>query len=127
MIQNKTKITRKEVMGLITEPLSNIVYEKFYFEFVQKLYHDPSLSQQLFIDKLGKPNITMPDLESNPGVWILQDEVSGISFIIFSDLYKKNHFKGTFFEVVKDKYYRRAGFESVCEKLFNFVYSLARK
>ena len=42
-----------------------------------------------------KPVNTMPDYESNPGVWILDDAESEAYFIIYSDCHRKNAHKGT--------------------------------
>lgn len=49
---------------------------------------------------LGAPLAKVPEFESNPGLWVLDDAPSGIVFMIWSDVFKKNAWKGTAIEVV---------------------------
>lgn len=48
---------------------------------------------------LGKPNVTLPGLESNPGVWIFE-HTSGVILLVFSDGHRKNCYRGTSYELV---------------------------
>lgn len=56
------------------------------------------LSDIIRNDGLGQPLNTMPEFESNPGVWILDDTETGEFIMVFSDSYRKNAFKGTSIE-----------------------------
>jgi len=49
---------------------------------------------------LGKPNVIVRDLESAPGLWVFDDEPTGLLFLVWSDCWKKHPWKGTSFEVV---------------------------
>lgn len=50
----------------------------------------------------GKPNSELRTLESSPGVWVF-DFSNGVTILMFSDGFRKNHFKGTSYEVVLNK------------------------
>jgi hypothetical protein len=50
-------------------------------------------------DKMGKPNATLREFESNPGLWIFFDVESNITFYVISDCHRKNAYKGTSWEV----------------------------
>jgi hypothetical protein len=39
-------------------------------------------NSNIFLSKLGGSLVTMSEYESNPGVWIFDDESNGISFLI---------------------------------------------
>ncbi len=48
---------------------------------------------------LGKPNCHMQGYEGYPGAWVFYDNEYGARWLIFSDAIRKNHFKGTIFEI----------------------------
>jgi hypothetical protein len=52
------------------------------------------------IKNLGAPLVRVREYESSPGLWVLDDTESGITFLIWSDGYKKNPWKGTTVEVL---------------------------
>lgn len=49
----------------------------------------------------GKPNNTLRECENSPGVWIF-DFSNNVTILMFSDGFRKNHYKGTSYEVVLD-------------------------
>ena len=54
----------------------------------------------VWIKKLGKPSTSIPEFESNPGIWVFLDNETGIKFLIWSDCHRKNAYKGTSYESI---------------------------
>lgn len=105
--QRPGKMKMKEIEDFqdsrIHEVLVNLAYttqfpnlHKIIFKRVIRPFHYCSAYA---VKTLGKPNVTMRGYESNPGVWVLDDSKSGITWHIWSDGHKKNCFKGTSYEV----------------------------
>lgn len=90
--------TRKEVTSF-AETSCPIRREKFFLGTQELLYHIMTYWDEVVHD-LGKPNVHLPELESNPGVWLFSDTDRNIIWIIFSDCHRKNKFKGTSLEYV---------------------------
>jgi hypothetical protein len=49
---------------------------------------------------LGEPLVRVREYESSPGLWVLDDGDTGIVFLVWSDCYKKNAWKGTAIEAI---------------------------
>ncbi len=109
MVQREGKIRIRDIESLNTEPLHNLFYDE-RFPSLNKIYanmhRNPvrGLSSVMYggnsVAKLGKPNVRMVGYESTPGAWVFDDTETGIIWVIFSDCYKKNHYKGTSHEVI---------------------------
>jgi len=105
------KLTRKQAMELAhqSESLINLSHtSKNLSKLLSKTLGSLDLdsifwSSSRVVQKLGKPNVIMPEFESSPGLWVLDDELTGIRWMIWSDGYKKNPWKGTKFEVIVPK------------------------
>lgn len=52
------------------------------------------------VEKLGTPLIIVREYESSPGLWILKDKEFNITYLIWSDSWKKNPEKGTSVEII---------------------------
>lgn len=52
------------------------------------------------VKPLGKPSVILRQYESSPGIWVFDDTDSGMAFIVCSDGYKKNPWKGTSYYVI---------------------------
>ncbi len=46
-----------------------------------------------------RPSCVIHDYDSSPGVWVVDDTETGIVWYVYSDLYRKKHFKGTSYEL----------------------------
>lgn len=93
------------------------LYHKFHAGNFDSILHSTDL-----IKGLGKPLITMPEYESSPGLWIFTDKETGIEFFIWSDVHKKNAFKGTSIEV-KIKPAQYDIFDKLFERFVKFLES----
>lgn len=69
---------------------------------------------------LGKPMLIMREYESSPGLWLLDDTDTGITFLVWSDGYKKNPWKGTSYEAVFSRGHKKNISEAV-ERLFGYI------
>jgi hypothetical protein len=104
MKQRFNKITRNECLILANKAkrVDALLYEN---KNLKKIWGD-FIDTELFwnfssvISKLGSPLVTMPDYESNPGIWIFDDEPTGITFLIWSDCHRANSYKGTSYECI---------------------------
>ena len=109
IVQWAGKVTKTFIRDVDSEPLINVLNLNAEYEDARKFWTD--YIQQNFwkiIDKdtvarWGSPNINMMDFESAPGVWIFDDVESDIIWYIWSDLHRKNAWKGTSFEVFVPK------------------------
>lgn len=103
ILQRKTKITRADALELAENSVRVDSFQNAAMRQVWKRYIDSDLflDNAKLIKKLGEPLVTMPDFESNPGLWMFSDIQSGITFMVWSDCHRKNAFKGTSFEVLK--------------------------
>lgn len=52
------------------------------------------------IKALGKPAAIIRAYESSPGLWLFDDTDTNITFLVWSDEYKKNPWKGTCYEAI---------------------------
>lgn len=105
LIQVTTKLTRKEAhsMAEYSDSLQNIFPDETYNDIFYP-YNDitlyAKLRNALRLGKYGKPLLTMPDWESNPGLWLFKNPANDDTIMIWSDTHRKNAYKGTSFEVV---------------------------
>jgi hypothetical protein len=101
-VRRSSKLTQKQAMDLArdTQTFGNFLRLAGQFKRYMEVVHYRTIDQQRerFL-RLGKPNATLPELESNPGVWIFDDTQSPAVILVFSDCHRKNAFKGTAVEV----------------------------
>jgi len=100
------KLTIKEIetLSLSATNLQNLAYS-FVFRDTADLMKSyiissPSIYGAEPIKRLPRPNVTMKGYESSPGCWVFDDTESKITWIMFSDCYRKSHFKGTSYELI---------------------------
>jgi len=101
IIKHSEKIKRKEAYQLAENAIrldSLLMNHKIWRNFIDS---ELFWSSDDFIKKLGKPLATLPDFESNPGIWVFTDSLTSFTFLIYSDCYKKNYYKGTSYEFVR--------------------------
>lgn len=105
IVQRTGKFTRKEAisLGRNSTNVSNLIYNdeqlfKVWVPLTEKTGFRFYSSD--VVRRLGKPLVTLPPFESSPGIWVLDDEETGIIFLIWSDGWKKNPRKGTSYEVI---------------------------
>lgn len=55
---------------------------------------------QNLIQSLGKPSVVLHDYEAEPGLWLIDDTDTGITFLITSYEHRKNARKGTRYDVI---------------------------
>jgi hypothetical protein len=55
---------------------------------------------QKLVRGLPPPLIRLREFESTPGLWVFDDAISGITFLMWSDGWKVHPWKGTSYEVV---------------------------
>ncbi len=107
------KLTRKYILDLLenNEVLSiNVlnffeksVLEKFLFSSSIFNFNPliPATWSKEHLLKLGKNNNSIPEFESNPQVWLYESD--NMYLIIYSDILRKNAFKGTSAEIILKK------------------------
>lgn len=113
IVQREGKVTMKYIETLSntrnSTVLSNLYYDSRFPSLTRlytNMYSNPirGLSSLIHgegsVANFGKPNVRMIGYESTPGVWLFDDTESGIIWMIYSDCHKKNHFKGTSYEVI---------------------------
>lgn len=69
----------------------------------KSLVHDWDLYAEFkkdMLKALGAPMVICRDFESEPGLWLADDEETGVTFMIFSDEHRKKAWKGTSFEAI---------------------------
>lgn len=108
MKQRTGKMTRKAVEEFASNsvPIINITY--LYSRFPETSAWLRNTLDQHTISKLWSPGkgfkellglpLVRMDYESSPGVWIFEGDC--VHVVVFSDIYKKNPWKGTSFELV---------------------------
>lgn len=105
IIRRHDKITQKEAEALGSEATSivNLLrHDKKLADVYQHIlddYESRWFSSKVVID-LGEPLVKMRKYESSPGLWIFDDTETNITFLIWSDGYKKKPWKGTSYEVI---------------------------
>ena len=68
--------------------------------------------------KFGTPNCHMKEYESYPGAWVFYDKEADIRWLVFSDGIRKNHFKGTSYEVTIPDSLTEEQFKMAIRKFF---------
>lgn len=99
------KVTRKSIEDADSAALQNVFVRGGFDQTHKQWSKDAMANGYSFLtpDVLkswGKPNVTFTDYESAPGVWILDDMKSGITWHIWSDEHHKNPWKGTSYEII---------------------------
>lgn len=118
IIQHEGKLKIKDIENISSEGdvLNNFYYTPKYptlnlwwAKEIKPLDPQGDLAGQLEINHrihgfeiarlLGTPNCHMQGYESYPGAWVFYDTEYNIRWLVFSDGIRKNHFKGTSYEV----------------------------
>ena len=145
------KLRMRDIEGYNTEVLANFRYSRWAGEEIAPedyLYRDylkprpgedretyfrrgTPLSHQIhgsaiavhLMKKFGKPNIIMQGYESTPGVWVFDDTENHVRWFIWSDGFRKNHFKGTQIELVftQDRPRSFSKFRDILHKFFVYI------
>ena len=100
------RVTRSEITNIGSHTLYGTLVIHRCRKALRKMNKDLLTGDHLWIGfnrgravvNLGKPNVTLPELESNPGVWVFE-HTSGIILLIFSDGHRKNCYRGTSYEL----------------------------
>lgn len=73
-------------------------------ELCMRIASDPELLTGLYagaaVHALGAPLVRFRDLESSPGLWVIDDNATSIVFLLWSDGYKARPWKGTYYEAI---------------------------
>lgn len=94
LYQSTDKLVRQVAYSKIDNSIPFCSFLLLYVDWNSyDLYHT-IITQKIKLGKLGKPLITLPMFENSPGVWELIDFETNITFIVTSDLYRKNSYKG---------------------------------
>lgn len=102
LVLEKRKHTRKDVLSLGNSTrIDNLLHYNTNnkINFYSFMYIRDMIDYCVRSGYMGKPLIHM-DYESNPGVWILSDSDSDLKYIIYSDVHRKNAYKGTAIEII---------------------------
>jgi len=131
--QHQGNLTIKEIEKISSqgEVLSNLYYsDRFpnFRGFWSVKAGDSTLGQQLEMNfrihgcdiaqKFGKPNCHMKGYESYPGAWVFYDDVRNLRWLVFSDGIRKNHFKGTSYEVTIPEHLTEEEFIAATREFF---------
>ncbi len=100
IVQKTEKSTRREMMTALhkTQVIFNCLGMDSMRQVIDKIHLMPRDEHKNMFAVLGKPAVTMPTFEENPGIWVFDDEETGIRLYLISDSHRKNAFKGTAFE-----------------------------
>lgn len=127
MITQRTgKWTTQQAVALGAEstPLINLVESH---PDLMDVLHDAAVNFRMHdtraVKGLGEPLVRVKQFESSPGLWALDDEDSGVIFLIWSDGYKKKPWKGTSVEIVA-KPEQRKGLGLAYLRLVEYVTAL---
>lgn len=97
IIQSKAKISCKDAVNEISNNIRIPYLAMGVFDSMMETHF--AWDEIIRAKKLGAPNSILRGYESNPGMWIFYDLVYNITFYVFSDVHRKNAFKGTSWEV----------------------------
>lgn len=110
-IQRQVKATNKEIEKIYDLCDPDTLYNIFAWkrEHLFKWWNEEIYVARLMktdwhsaaIKKFGKPLVHARHIESNPGIWIFSDFITGAIMIVYSDQHRKNHYKGTSYELGK--------------------------
>lgn len=107
IVQKVGKITQHRLLELCenSDVLTNVldltndfVRSRQYWHSVLKSSFWSPLKKET-VDSWGKSNIEMRHYESAPGVWIFEDQKSGVIWFVWTDLHHKHPWKGSSFEL----------------------------
>ncbi len=126
--QHQGKLTIAEIESISNDGtvLNNLYFSGRYPNL--SLYRLRSLTDPLKFESphgfnfgllLGKPNCHMQGYEGYPGAWVFYDREYNVRWLIFSDAIRKNHFKGTSFEVTIPDEMSEELMKAAVRKLFN--------
>lgn len=89
--------------GLCSVRFDSFVYNKPKFkELWEALILEAALYDKPSFEDIRPPNVTMKGYESNPGIWIFDDSINNIKWLMFSDCHRKNRYRGTSYELICD-------------------------
>lgn len=135
IVQHEGKLTIKQIEQISSEGdvLSNFYYTERFptlraWWALQKADEDDLMKQFEMNHRmhgfeiarlLGTPNCHMRGYESYPGAWVFYDTEYKIRWLVFSDGIRKNHFKGTSYEVtLPESGITEADFKAAINKFF---------
>lgn len=100
-IQREGKLNFEELSKLDTTRIDNLTrnwksISPIWSEFVDFKNGLTGFAPGVVFDK---PNSVLRECEGSPGVWIF-DFSNGVTLLMFSDGFRKNHYKGTSYELV---------------------------
>ncbi len=106
-IQMRTgKLTGKAAVALATEALRLVGLTETrdlfgdLFLSAETGAFNPLLDAQKLVKALPPPLVRLRQFESTPGLWVFDDTLTGIIFLMWSDEYKVHPWKGTSYEVL---------------------------
>jgi len=116
-MMKKLKLTRAEAEQLAkkTDCCMNYFWRDGYPKLKAariKIQGDSGTDFLTFYDKmtegirngnLGRPQFVFRDMESEPGFWAFQDEETKVIMILWTDTHRKNAWKGSSIEFVRDE------------------------
>ena len=109
-LPGKLTVAEAKKLGAEAETIINLaVHDGALYKVIRKQFIGANSLEGIFwastkaVKTLGKPNVIVKDYESSPGLWVLDDELTGIRWMIWSDAWKKHPWKGTSYEVIVPK------------------------
>lgn len=135
IIQHDGKLTIKQIEKISSEGdvLNNFYYSEKYptlrVWWAQEVSNSDDLRKQSNVNHrlhgfeiarlMGKPNCHMKGYESYPGAWVFYDTEFKVRWLVFSDGIRKNHFKGTSYEVTIPENFSEEEFKKAIYKFFS--------
>jgi len=106
-VQRPGKFNFKKLSDVKSSPIMNLMYQGDFSK-ATKMFQSMSLIDNIEDFKynisgflpgvvFGKPNSVLRECENSPGVWVF-DFNNGVTIYMFSDGFRKNHYKGTSIE-----------------------------
>lgn len=100
--QRVGKFNFKKLSEIDTTPVINLLHYKGWQKIIAILEDFSALGNGMHGYQpgvvYGKPNSILKECENSPGVWVF-DFSNEITILMFSDGFRKDHYKGTSYEV----------------------------
>lgn len=104
LMQRTDKLTSEDAIDLAheTTALIDLAWsDKALFQLLREnLITSSHMRCCDIVSGLGDPLVNVEGMQFSPGLWLLDDHISGITFAIWSDGHKQNPVKGTFVEAL---------------------------
>lgn len=101
-----TKLTQKQALDLGSKSVRLDAFpeaQTYFHDLLMLSFTDAQFewfATASSIKNWPKPLVRVRSLESSPGLWLIDDNLSGIVFLVWSDGYKVHPWKGTSYEVI---------------------------